>query len=178
MRFQAHMRTLIFLAAALAATGAFASDITRASVVAEMNLRRAADGLPPLHEDVRLDRAADDRLMDMEDMEYWGHVSPDGREPFVWLKPRGYDYAFAGENLASGFDTAEVLLDAWMESKGHRANILSPLYDDCGVAIVEGATTGRASGMSVVVLFGRQRIPVITASTQPSSTDPPRAPRR
>ena len=177
MRFLAHMRKLILIAAAFVASGAFASDITRASVVAEMNVRRAAEGLPPLREDARLDQAADDRLTDMEEREYWGHVSPDGREPFVWLRPRGYDFAFAAENLASGFDTAEVLVDAWMESKGHRANILSPLYDDCGIGIVEGATTGRATGMSVVVLFGRQRIPAI-ATTAPSSTDPPRAPRR
>ena len=160
------------MAIAFLATGAFAADITRSSVVTEMNLRRAAFGLPPLHEDARLDQAADNRLTDMEDQEYWAHESPDGREPFVWLKPRGYDFRYAAENLASGFDTAEVLVDAWMESKGHRANILSPLYADCGVAIVEGSTMRRADGKSVVVLFGREN-----SVTQRAQTDPPPAPR-
>lgn len=166
------MRKLLLMAVALVATGAFGADITRSSVVAEMNLRRTAFGLPLLHEDARLDQAAGDRLTDMEDQEYWAHVSPDGREPFAWLKPRGYDFHYAAENLAAGFDTAEILVDAWMESKGHRANILSPLYQDCGVAIVEGSTIRRAGGKSVVVLFGREN-----SVTQPALTDQPPAPR-
>ena len=151
------MRRLVLLAAILAASAAYASDITRASVVDQMNARRAVAGLPPLHEDARLDRAADDRVQDMEDQEYWAHFSPDGQSPFRFLKPRGYDYQFAGENLAAGFDTAEVLLDAWMESAGHRQNILSPLYADCGVSIIEGSTLGRSAGKSIVVIFGRAK---------------------
>lgn len=169
------MRKLLLIAAAMLAMPAFASDITRASVVAEMNVRRATFGLPPLHEDDRLDAAATDRMTDMEDQGYFDHVSPDGREPFVWLRPHGYDYQFAGENLASGFDTAEVLLDAWMESKGHRENILSPFYRDCGVAIIDGLPNGRASGKSVVVMFGRPK--PAPAATQPELTDRHHAPR-
>lgn len=176
------MRKFLVLAVALVATGAFASDITRASVVSEMNVRRAAFGLPPLHEDARLDQAADDRVEDMEDQSYWNHVSPQGREPFEYLRPRGYDYQFAGENLAAGFETTEVLVDAWMESNGHRENILSPMYRDCGVAIVEGSTTGRAIGKSIVVLFGRDRHDVSVApqraASEPSPKDRLRAPRR
>lgn len=164
------MRRILVLAVALVASQAFASDITPASVVTEMNVRRAVFGLPPLQEDARLDDAADDRVKDMEEQSYWGHVSPDGRVPFQWLRPRGYDFLYAGENLASGFDTVKVLVDAWMESKGHRANILSPIYRDCGISVLEGATTGRASGKSIVVLFAR-------AVISPSSTDRPRAPR-
>ena len=162
------MRRLLVLAVALILTApAYAADITRASVVAEMNVRRAAFGLPPLQEDARLDEAADDRVSDMADNAYWAHVSPDGREPFMWLRPRGYDYHYAGENLASGFDTAEVLVDAWMESKGHRANILSPVYRDCGVSIIEGSTTGRAVGKSVVVMFGSSNGPTAEPVREP-----------
>ena len=157
MCFEAHMRKLLVLAAALAfASGAFASDITRESVVREMNVRRATFGLPALREDSRLDAAADDRVSDMEDQGYWAHKSPDGREPFVWLRPHGYAYHFAGENLAAGFETAEVMVDAWMESIGHRANIMSPLYRDCGVSIIEGSTVGRIPGKSVVVMFASE----------------------
>ncbi|HSP32786.1 MAG TPA: CAP domain-containing protein [Thermoanaerobaculia bacterium] len=170
------MRELFILAVAILATPAFASNITRASVVAEMNVRRAAFGLPALQKDSRLDGAADDRINDMEDLDYWGHVSPEGREPFVWLKPHGYDYRLAGENLAAGFDTVEILVDAWMESKGHRANILSPEYRDVGVAIVDGLPGGRGAGKSVVVLFGRQK-PDLAAATRPAPKDRHHAPR-
>jgi len=165
------MRASLVLAVALVIAGpASAADITRASVVAEMNVRRATFGLPPLNEDSRLDAAADDRVTDMTDNAYWAHISPDGREPFMWMRPHGYEYHFAGENLASGFDTAEVLVDAWMESKGHRQNILSTKYRDCGVSIIEGSTTGRSVGKSVVVMFG--------STIEPALTDPPRATRQ
>jgi uncharacterized protein YkwD len=171
MRFHSEMRLPLVLAVALLLSGhAFASDITRSSVVAEINVRRATFGLPPLQEDQRLDNAADDRVNDMEEQGYWAHISPDGKEPFVWMRPNGYDYRYAGENLASGFDTTEVLVDAWMESTGHRQNILSPMYRDCGVSVIEGATTGRASGKSIVVMFG--------SSSAPASTDPPRETRQ
>ena len=166
------MRLPFVLAVALVLSGnaVHASEITRSSVVAEMNVRRATFGLPPLHEDARLDDAADDRVTDMEDQGSWAHIAPDGRQPFLWLRPHGYDYRYAGENLASGFDTTEVLVDAWMESRGHRENILSPMYRDCGVSVIEGSTTGRASGKSIVVMFG--------STNEPASTDPPHEPRR
>lgn len=139
----------------LLATGAGAAEITRESVVAEMNVHRQAAGLAPLRDDERLTRAAGLRMRDMEDLAYWAHVAPDGRSPFELLRPTGYLYQSAGENLAAGFETAELLVQSWMESKGHRQNILSPLYQDCGVAVLEGSTTGRAMGRSVVVLFAR-----------------------
>ena len=153
------MKRMILLAAALlTALSASASEITPQSIVAEMNVRRAAEGLGPLRIDARLAKAAGDRMRDMEEQEYWAHVGPDGLAPFRWLQPRGYAFAIAGENLAAGFETLEVLVDSWMESKGHRENILSPLYSDCGIAILDGSTTGRAVGKSVVVMFARPMV--------------------
>ena len=148
-------RILVSLSVLLLALPALATDITRDAVVASMNAQRAQQGLPPLRIDDRLCAAAGDRMREMEEMAYWDHVSPEGRSPFAWLKPRGYDFRYAGENLAKGFETAEVLVESWMESRGHRENIMSPLYNDCGIAIIDGSTLGRATGKSVVVLFGR-----------------------
>jgi uncharacterized protein YkwD len=142
----------------LVATPALASDITRASVVAAMNEYRAEHHLPPLREDVRLDAAANDRMRDMEDQGYWAHESPDGRSPFTWLAPRGYDFHYAGENLASGFETTELLVAGWMESPGHRDNILSPHFEDCGIAIIDGLPMRRGTGKSIVVMFGETRV--------------------
>lgn len=147
----------LLIASLIAATPMFASEITRSSVIAAMNACRVQAHLPPLRESARLDAAAQDRMHDMEDVGYWGHESPDGRSPFVWLPQEGYPFDRAGENLAAGFETTEVLVSSWMESPGHRQNILSPDYTDCGVATLVGGTTQAQPGKSVVVLFGRQR---------------------
>jgi len=151
------MRSLV-LALLIAAVSlpCFAAEITSRSVLDAMNEYRAKNGLAPLRDDPRLDLAASDRMHDMEELGYWSHESPDGRSPFLWLKPRGYTFHFAGENLAAGFETCEILVSSWMESPGHRANILSQDYDDCGIAIIDGSTKGRAVGKSVVVMFGRE----------------------
>src|SRR5947209_3706099 len=152
--------TLAVLLLAFAAP-LFAADITPDTVLSEMNAYRAKEGLSALHFDPRLVLAAGDRMQDMEDLEYWSHEAPDGRSPFVWLKPRGYAFRFAGENLATGFETVELLVQGWMESPGHRANILSADYDDVGIAVIDGSTTHRATGKSIVVLFGRTQSSVL-----------------
>jgi uncharacterized protein YkwD len=93
----------------------------------------------------------------MEEESYWSHVSPEGMSPFHWLEYRAYTYRAAGENLAYGFETARLLVQSWMESHGHRANILSTAYEDCGIAIIDGSTLGPATGKSIVVMFGKKR---------------------
>ncbi|MGZ8868081.1 MAG: CAP domain-containing protein [Thermoanaerobaculia bacterium] len=173
MRSIQHMRSVLILAIVITAGGvAPAAEITTETVVSEMNIHREAAGLLPLRHDDRLLRAADSRMRDMEELAYWGHIAPDGRSPFEMIGPQGYDYRNAGENLAAGFETAEVLVQSWMESKGHRDNIMSPVYQDCGVSVIEGATTGRRIGRSVVVLFARPTSPSAPdqrpASSQPS----------
>jgi uncharacterized protein YkwD len=156
------MKRIVLLAVSLAlATAAFGvdlnNDITPDNVLRLMNDYRADRGLPPLHQEAHLMKAAQDRMRDMADGGWWSHQSPDGVSPFVWLIARDYPYAYAGENLAMGFETAKVLVSSWMESPGHRDNIMGTQYDDCGIAIIDGATTGPANGKSVVVMFGRKR---------------------
>lgn len=154
-------RSLVLLAALFAAAIAFAdepsNEITAENVIRLMNEYRAAEGLAPLSFDGRLMKAAEDRMHHMEDEGYWAHESPEGMTPFVWVKVRAYDYAYVGENLACGFETAKLLVQSWMESPGHRANILSRQYEDCGIAIIDGSTLGPADGKSIVVLFGKKR---------------------
>lgn len=132
------------------------TEINAANVTALMNAYRADAGLPPLYIDPSLTAAAEARMRDMADGEWWGHHAPDGTPPFAFI-PVEYDYAFAAENLAAGFETAGLLVSSWMESAGHRANIMGVQYADCGIAILEGSTKGPAMGKSVVVLFGRRR---------------------
>lgn len=130
------------------------AEINARNVLAQMNAYRAAEGLPALREDARLVKAANDRMQHMEELAYWSHNAPDGMSPFVWLAARDYPHAFAGENLATGFETAPVLVESWMESPGHRENIMSRNFEEVGIAIIDGSTKGPALGKSIVVLFG------------------------
>jgi uncharacterized protein YkwD len=148
------------------ATSAFAADsneITAENVRDVMNAYRAEASLPPLHLDISLSGAAEDRMRDMEDGGWWSHESPEGKPPFVWLARHAYDYLYAGENLAAGFETARLLVQSWMESPGHRANIMGAQFSDCGIAIIEGSTKGPAMGKSIVVLFARRRVQMLSA---------------
>lgn len=147
----------LLLVPAIALAADDSREITAANVIAQMNAHRAERGLPPLVEEPRLTKSAQDRMKDMEELGYWAHVAPDGRSPFHWLRVNGYPHAYAAENLASGFETVQILLEGWMESPGHRDNIVSPLYNECGVAIIDGGTVSRTDGKSVVVLFGRRQ---------------------
>ncbi|HYC90275.1 MAG TPA: CAP domain-containing protein [Thermoanaerobaculia bacterium] len=142
----------------------FANDneINAENVTALMNARRAEAGLGPLRLDAKLTRAAESRMQDMIDGAWWSHQSPDGTPPFVWITAADYNYVAAAENLAAGFETAGLLVESWIESPGHRANILNPMYADCGIAVIEGRTDRRGEGKSIVVLFGRPAVNQVT----------------
>ncbi len=145
----------LLCASSAAYAGGFSNEITAENVVVLMNEYRAGEGLPPLALEKRLTLAANDRMRHMEDEGYWSHTSPDGVSPFTWVKVRAYQFEKAGENLATGFETARLLVASWMESPGHRANIMSADFEDVGISIIDGSTQGPATGKSIVVLFGR-----------------------
>ena len=124
------------------------------SLVDAMNRERAAHGLRPLRLNRQLSLAAGDRIGDMFAKHYFDHVSPDGINPFTWVDKRGYDYSEVGENLAVGYRQAGWVVDGWMHSPGHRANILKADFDDVGVAIAPGSPTRRYAGPTVVAIYG------------------------
>jgi len=168
--------TLLFAGAAIGSDGGSflrGSEITAEAVLTQMNFYRGLHRLPALRLDERLSAAAEDRMRDMEELEYWAHDSPHGRRPFEWLAPHRYVFRTAGENLASGFETAEIMVVSWMESAGHRRNIVSPDFKDVGIAIIDGATNRRSVGRSIVVLFASEQQAAISKS---ASKDLPRAP--
>lgn len=157
------LAVLVAAAPALLALDPY-GEITPENVVALMNEYRADAGLLPLRIDSRLTRAANLRMQDMLDGGWWCHTSPEGLSPFSWFSVAGYRHSMAAENLAYGFETAQILVESWMESPGHRTNILGPAYSDCGLAIIEGSTKGPATGKSVVLLFGRRLAEPVIAS--------------
>jgi uncharacterized protein YkwD len=113
-------------------------SITVADLLALTNQQRAANGLPALTEDSRLDESASLKAQDMFKNDYWNHVSPACVQPWYWFTLAGYNYSYAGENLAKDFDTSQGVMDGWMNSPGHRANILNPNYTNVGFAVENG----------------------------------------
>lgn len=134
----------------------FTSRIAPSAVLHVMNRERAAQGLPPFGFDARLALAAADRIEDMRELRYFAHVSPEGRKPFELILERGYDFREAGENLAAGFASAESVVAAWMKSPGHRANILSPRFEQVGVAICSDPPKDGMRGHVFVALYGTE----------------------
>jgi uncharacterized protein YkwD len=124
------------------------------SIISAMNRERAARGLRPLQLNLELTEAANDRIDDLFAQHYFAHVSPQGLQPFVWAERRGYDYRAMGENLATGYAMPQEVVDGWMHSPGHRANILGRDYDEVGVAVAGGSPVHAGGGPTVVALYG------------------------
>ena len=99
-----------------------------------INKDRATQGLKPLAENKLLNESARLKACDMKDKGYFEHVSPDGVEPWVFMRKVGYEYFTAGENIAVSYDSTKKLAEAYMKSPSHRDNILNPEYTEVGVA--------------------------------------------
>ncbi|MFT9493438.1 SafA/ExsA family spore coat assembly protein [Anaerosolibacter sp.] len=102
-------------------------------VVRLVNVERAKNGLQPLKENWELSRVARYKSMDMRDKGYFSHTSPTYGSPFDMMKSFGIPYSTAGENIAMGQKTPADVMKGWMNSEGHRKNILSPSYTEIGV---------------------------------------------
>lgn len=119
--------------------------LIKAKIIAETNIQRydQGDGLLPLFENEKLNEAALAKANDMFLNQYFEHVSPSGVGPAELVQRFGYDYIATGENLILGnFASEKELVQAWMDSPGHRANILNDRYTEIGVAIVKGNYKG------------------------------------
>ena len=105
-------------------------------VVRLINEIRVSNGLKPLTDDWQLSRVARYKSQDMKDIGYFSHTSPTYGSPFEMMKSFGITYKTAGENIAKGYSTPKAVVDAWMNSPGHRANILNSFYTHIGVGYV------------------------------------------
>jgi len=105
-------------------------------VAALVNKQRAANGLAPLTLSEELCSGARMKSQDMRDKGYFDHTSPTYGDPFDMMTSLGISYSTAGENIAMGYTTAEAVVNAWMNSPGHRANILSGDFTSIGVGYV------------------------------------------
>lgn len=107
-------------------------------VVDLVNQERAKGGLQPLKNDKALANVAMIKAKDMYNNNYFDHNSPTLGSPFDLMKSEGVQYRTAGENIAKGQKTPQEVMKAWMNSEGHRQNIMSPNYTSIGVAYYNG----------------------------------------
>ncbi len=107
-----------------------------------VNTERAKAGLPALILSEQLTGVANLKAQDMADNHYFDHTSPTYGTPFEMMRTYGISYRSAGENIAAGQRTPEEVMNAWMNSSGHKANILNESYTTLGVGIATGGDYG------------------------------------
>ena len=133
-------------------------------IVDKTNAERIDIDLSSLATNDLLELAAQLKANDMAKKGYFAHETPEGYDPWYWLEQSGYNFAAAGENLAVNFTDSEDVVSAWMDSDGHRANILKNNFTQIGVATAKGEYKGRET-IFVVQFFGTPSVAV--AKTEP-----------
>lgn len=119
------------------------SDEALEKLVLELtNKEREEQGLKPLVWNEQLARTARAHSRDMVERGFFAHNNPDGQTPFDRMKAAGINYSIAAENIAAGQATPELAVEEWMNSPGHRRNILNPELRELGVGLVRGGVYG------------------------------------
>ncbi len=147
----------------------FLAAVVPSEVIAFTNIQRANTHLSLVEESSTLSAAAQAKAEDMARKGYFAHVGPDGKEPWKWIAEAGYQYIYAGENLAVRFVESSQVVEAWMASPTHRANIVKPVYEEIGVGVAEGTYEGQPA-IYVVQYFGTPRVdtsPVVAVASPP-----------
>lgn len=156
----------------------FLAAVLPGVLTALTNNDRATNGVGTLIEEPLLTQAAQKKAADMAEKGYFSHVTPDGKTPWYWLDLVGYNYTYAGENLAVNFTDSKDVEDAWMKSPTHRANIVKSEFTRIGIGTAQGIYQGK--DVTFVVQFfatpvseGTKPIPaVVSTKTIPAKTIP------
>ncbi|MDE2311921.1 MAG: hypothetical protein KGJ93_02405 [Patescibacteria group bacterium] len=146
---------------------AFSSAITEQNIIALTNESRSQYHLAALQENASLDKAAQAKADDMLAKGYFAHTTPDGKTPWDFIVATGYNYLMAGENLAVNFTEAENVETAWMNSPGHKANILNKNFEQIGIGISQGQYQGHTA-IFVVQMFGTPAQQPVALSDAPT----------
>lgn len=142
----------------------FLAAVLPGVLTALTNDDRAKNGVGTLIEEPLLTVAAQKKAADMAEKGYFAHVAPDGTTPWHWLDLVGYNYSYAGENLAVNFTESKDVEDAWMKSPTHRANIVKSEFTRIGIGTAQGVYQGKE--VTFVVQFFATPA---SATTKPAS---------
>jgi uncharacterized protein YkwD len=146
--------------------------LNREDIITLTNNARALNALPPLRANPLLNAIAEARAKDMLEKQYFAHVSPTGQQASDIAQSIGYRYKIIAENIGSGnFLTNQKIVDGWMQSPGHRRNILTREVEEIGAEVLKGWMNGAETYIAVQI-FGLQSPPVpqykYTACVAPS----------
>lgn len=128
------------------------------------NEERTGQKLDTLTINPILSEAAEMKAKDMATKEYFAHTSPEGKTPWYWLEQVGYEYQYAGENLAINFDDSKDVVDAWMKSPSHKANISKDKYTEIGTGIATGTYNGKKT-VFVAQVYASPLVKTVSAKT-------------
>ncbi len=132
------------------------ANLTEQLILKEINPVRESHGFLDLEVNEKLAKAAQMKVLDMVERNYFDHIGPNGETPWTWLDLVDYDYAAAGENLAINACDPLILMNAWLNSPSHAKNILNGYFTDIGIGIADGEIDGKKT--TVVVMFvGREK---------------------
>ncbi|MEO6513530.1 MAG: CAP domain-containing protein [Candidatus Saccharimonadales bacterium] len=131
----------------------YATEMSVQNLLDGTNKQRVANGLGSLALNSQLNQAAQAKANDMSARNYWSHNTPDGQTPWTFVSAAGYDYQAIGENLAYGFSTSSDTIAGWMNSPGHRANILNSNYLDVGFGVINIPDYQSSGPQTLVVAF-------------------------
>lgn len=153
----------------------FLASLISTSIVQYTNQYRLTSNAPQLTINPLLNEAARLKAEDMAQRGYFSHNSPDNITPWEWLKKVGYDYLYAGENLALNFTDSQEVVEAWLNSESHRQNLLNPNFKEIGIGIAKG-TYKNQPAIFIVQFFGTPKLlaqqPPITAPSNNSIPSP------
>jgi len=131
----------------------YATNVSSGALFSATNSNRASNGLGALASSVKLNQAAQAKANHMIANNYWAHYAPDGTSPWFFIDQAGYTYNRAGENLAFGYSTSAGVVQGWMDSPGHRANILDSSFAHVGFGIANGANFQGGENTVVVAMY-------------------------
>ncbi|EDX84219.1 SCP-like extracellular protein, putative [Synechococcus sp. PCC 7335] len=140
---------------------------------------RQQNGLKPLVLDQNLEKAADSHTQAMANDDFFSHTGKDGSKPWDRAKKAGYESGFVGENIAAGYGTPKAVVDGWIDSPGHRANMLDSDYNEIGLGhyFLENDTGSVNYNNYWTQLFGKGDVTGSVAKSPPkSSPKPPSSP--
>lgn len=150
----------------------YATSVSSQVLLAETNGERSSSHEAALQLNQQLTAAAQAKANDMASRDYWSHVTPDGKQPWSFMDSTGYKYEAAGENLAYGFGTSDQIINAWMHSAEHRANILNANYQDVGFATANVRNYQGTGPETIVVAMYGEPVGMINASTNSTASPP------
>lgn len=150
---------------------AYATNMSSSGLLEATNQRRIANGVNSLTINSKLTAAAQAKANDMVARNYWSHNTPEGDEPWVFVKNAGYAYLRAGENLAYGFDSSNETVIGWMNSPTHKANLLDAAFTEVGFGYANSSNYHKGGEQTVVVaMYGRPQVLAATeTNTQPTA---------